>query len=139
VTLYARVSAQEQKADLERQVERLRQFATSRGWRVKQVVTEVGSGLNGPRRGLLRILSDPKVGRIVVEHRDRFARFGVDELAALLAAHGQSLVVVEEGEQKLDLVQDFVDVVTSMCTRVYGRRSAKNRATAALAAAEQAR
>ncbi len=40
------------------------------------VVTEVGSALNGERRKFL--LRDHSVATIVVEHRDRFARFGAE-------------------------------------------------------------
>jgi putative resolvase len=75
------------------------------------------------------------VQTIVVEHRDRLARFGADYLEAALSAAGRELVVVEEGEAKDDLVQDMVDVLTSFCARLYGRRSARNRAKRALAAA----
>jgi len=46
-------------------------------------------------------------------------------------------VVAEAGEQKLDLVQDFIDVVTSMCARIYGRRAASNRAKKTLAATQE--
>lgn len=44
--------------------------------------------------------------------------------------------MAEAGDQKLDIVQDFIDVVTSMCARIYGKRSAKNKARKALAAVE---
>lgn len=101
-------------------------------------VEELGSGLNGKRPKLLKLLADQTVTRIVVEHRDRLARFGVEYIEAALQAQGRSLVVAEAGEQKLDLVQDFIDVVTSMCARIYGRRAASNRAKRALAAAEAA-
>ncbi len=43
----------------------------NQGVRVDEVVSEVGSRINGRRRKLARILRDPKVGVIVVEHRDR--------------------------------------------------------------------
>jgi len=112
-------------------------FASARGLQV-EVVSEVGSGLNGKRRKLLKVLAQPGPKRIVVEHRDRLARFGVDYLEVLLVSQGGELLVVETGEQKLDLVQDFIDVVTSMCARIYGRRAAKNRAKRAIAAAEEA-
>ena len=56
---------------------------------VAGVVREVGSGLNGKRPKLRRILSDPSATVIVVEHRDRLARFGVEHLDAALAAHGR--------------------------------------------------
>jgi putative resolvase len=113
VALYARVSSRDQAADLDRQADRLRAFAAGRGYAEVRVVTEVGSGLNGRRRKLLALLSDPSVLILVVEHRDRLARFGVAYLEATLQAQGRELVVVESGEQELDLVQDFVDVVTS--------------------------
>jgi putative resolvase len=134
--LYGRVSSSDQKEDLRRQIERLKSFASGLGLQEIEVVEEVGSGLNGKRPKLLKLLEDPTVVRIVVEHRDRLARFGVEYLEAALKAQGRFLVVAESGEHKLDLVQDFVDVVTCMCARIYGRRDARNRAQKALAAAE---
>ena len=136
--LYARVSSSDQKDDCGRQADRLRTLAAGRGWTNVEIVTEIGSGLNGHRKRLLGLLADPAVRRIVVEHRDRLARFGVEYIEAALKAHGREVVFAEEGEQKLDIVQDFIDVVTSMCARIYGRRAASNRAKAALAAAEVA-
>ena len=134
--LYGRVSSSDQKSDLVRQMDRLRTFASGRGFQNVEVVEEIGSGLNGKRSRLLKALADPDVRRIVVEHRDRLARFGVEYIEAALASHGRSIIVAEAGEQKLDLVQDFIDVVTSMCARIYGRRAAKNRARRAIEAAE---
>ncbi len=135
--LYGRVSSHDQKSDLGRQMERLRTFASGLGLQNVEAVEELGSGLNGRRPKLLKLLADPSVTRIVVEHRDRLARFGVEYIEAALQAQGRSLVVAEAGEQKLDLVQDFIDVVTSMCARIYGRRAASNRAKKALAAAQE--
>ena len=135
--LYGRVSSHDQKADLTRQMERLRSFASGLGLQDVEAVEELGSGLNGKRPKLLKLLADPGVTRIVVEHRDRLARFGVEYIEAALQAQGRSLVVAEAGEQKLDIVQDFIDVVTSMCARIYGRRAASHRAKKALAAAQE--
>jgi len=59
-----------------------------------QVVAEVGSGLNRTRPKLARVLSDPSASVIVVEHRDRLARFGLEHLQAVLAAQGRRIVVV---------------------------------------------
>jgi len=136
VTLYARVSSHDQKADLERQLGRLVAWAGLRELAVTQVVTEVGSGLNGTRPKLRRLLADPKVSTIVVEHRDRLARFGVEYLEASLSAAGRTLLVVEDGELEDDLVRDMTEVLTSFCARLYGRRSAKRRAAAAAMAAQ---
>jgi len=59
--LYARVSSQDQKEDLERQLQRLRDYAAQNGLIVSQEITEIGSGLNGHRKKLLKILSNPSV------------------------------------------------------------------------------
>ena len=133
--LYARVSSSDQKADCDRQAARLRALATAKGWTNVEVISEIGSGLNGHRKGLVRLLADPAIRRIVVEHRDRLARFGVEYIEAALKAQGREVIFAEAGEQKLDIVQDFIDVVTSMCARIYGQRAAKNRARRAVAAA----
>lgn len=73
----------------------------------------------------------------MVEHRDRLARFGFESLKAALEGAGREVVVLEEGEVEEDLVQDVLDLLTSVAGRLYGRRSAKDRARAALAAMEE--
>jgi predicted site-specific integrase-resolvase len=93
----------------------------------------------GHRSKLLALLGDPGISGIVVEHQDRLARFGAEYLAAALAASGRKLWVIDEGEMRDDLVQDMVEVLTSFCARLYGRRSARNRAQRALEAASQNR
>jgi putative resolvase len=75
------------------------------------VVTEVGSGLNGRRRRLHRLLSDPAASVLVMEHRDRLVRLGVEHLEAALAASGHGLVVLDPEETISDLAGDFTDVL----------------------------
>lgn len=133
--VYARVSSADQKADLDRQVARVTAWATTQQIAVDKVVTEVGSALNGHRRKFLTLLRDPAVTRIVVEHRDRFWRFGSEYVEAALAAQGRELVVVDSAEVDDDLVRDMTEILTSMCARLYGKRAAANRARRAVAAA----
>lgn len=132
VILYARVSSSDQRQDLDRQVSKLAEYVTSNGHRVVKVVKEVGSGLNGKRTKLLSILKDPDAKTIVVEHKDRLARFGFEYIQALLDSSGRRVIVIDETEMKDDLVQDMIDVLTSFCALIYGRRSAKNKAKKAL-------
>ena len=70
---------------------------------------------------------------IVVEHRDRLARFGMEHLRAALAAHGRRIVVVDDGERTDDLVGDMIEVLAGVCAGLYGRRGARNRALAVTA------
>ncbi len=102
---------------------------------VDRVVTEVGSALNGKRREFLALLRDPSVTTIVVEHRDRFARFGAEYVEAALAASGRRLLAADPAEADDDLVRDVTEILTSLCARLYGRRAAANRAARAVAAA----
>lgn len=132
--LYARVSSSGQKSDLDRQLERLRGYALDQGFSVIDEVAEIGSGLNGKRRGLLRILRKPEVGVLIVEHRERLSRFGFDYLEAALAAQRRRIVVMDDAEIDDDVVRDLHDVIVSMCARLYGRRSARHRATKAIEA-----
>jgi len=80
----------------------------------------------------MKLLSDPDISAVVVEHRDRLMRFGAEYVEAALAASGRKLIVVDPGEVKDDLVQDMIEVLTSFCARLYGRRSAKHKAQKAI-------
>jgi predicted site-specific integrase-resolvase len=104
---------------------------------VARSVSEIGSGLNGHRPKILKLLADPSVSGIAVEHRDRLARFGSEYIEAALAAAGRKLIVVDPEEMRDDLVQDMIAILTSFCARLYGRRAARNRAAKALAAAAE--
>jgi putative resolvase len=132
--VYARVSSHDQRADLDRQVAWVTRWATDQGLAVEDVLAEVSSGVNGKRPKLRRLLADPRVTTIVVEHADRLARFGVEQLAAALAAQGRRILVADPAETTDDLVRDMIDVLTSFCARLYGRRGARNRAMRAVTA-----
>jgi putative resolvase len=135
VGLYARVSSHDQKSDLERQVSRLSQWAAKAGRRVTRIESEIASGMNGGQTKARRLLADPSVTTIVVEHKDRLGRMNVELVEAALSAHGRRLVILDDGEVEDDLVRDMIEMLTSFCARLYGRRSAKNRAKKAMEAA----
>jgi putative resolvase len=132
IGLYARVSSHDQEADLDRQIARLSAWAAQAGGSVVRVEAEVGSGMNGARSKVRRLLADPAVSAVVVEHRDRLGRMNTELVEAALAAHGRRLVVLDPDEVNDDLVRDMTEVLTSFCARLYGRRSARNRAEKAL-------
>lgn len=135
---YARVSSADQKDDLKRQADRLKAFAIGMGVEDPEVVTETGSGMNDRRRKLNRLLSDPTVTSIIVEHRDRLARMNAGLVESALKAQGRRVIVVDDTELDDDLVRDMTEVLTSFCAHLYGRRAAKHKAEAALRAAHDA-
>jgi predicted site-specific integrase-resolvase len=128
VALYARVSSADQKDDVTRQMQRLRDYAAARGYQVVAEATEIASGLNDERPKLKKLLTDARVGVIVVEHRDRLTRFGYGYIATLLEHAGRRVEPIFPTDTRNDLVDDVLAVVTSMAARIYGRRNAKRRA-----------
>ena len=80
------------------------------------------------RPKLLKLLTDPSVSVIVVEHKDRLTRFGYNYLEQLLKMQGRRIEVINLAENgKEDLIQDFVSIVTSFCARLYGQRRSKRK------------
>jgi putative resolvase len=128
VALYARVSSADQKEDLERQMQRLKDYAASKGYQVTKMVSELASGLNDQRPKLLKLLTDPSVGMVVIEQRDRLTRFGFNYIEQLMQMQGRRLEVIFPSDPDNDLVDDFIAVITSMASRIYGRRTSKRRA-----------
>jgi predicted site-specific integrase-resolvase len=128
VVIYARVSSPEHRENLERQVERLIHYCIVRGYQVKQVIKEIGSGVNDSRPKLLALLKDQQARRIVIEHKDRITRFGFRYLETLLESQGRTIEVVNVAENdKEDLIADLVAIVYSFTARLYGQRRAKRK------------
>ena len=61
-------------------------------------------------------------------------RFGFEYVEAVLAAQGRKKLVMEKEERADDVVPDLLGVIVSMCARLYGKRSAANRAKKAMEA-----
>lgn len=133
--IYARVSSHDQKTDLDRQVARLSTWAATNDHHINQIVTEIGSALNGARPKFTKLLADPQTETIIVEHQDRYARYGAAYINAAMGAHGREIIVVDDSEIDDDLVRDVTEILTSLCARLYGRRTAANRAKQLAAAA----
>jgi len=126
--VYARVSAAENRDNLEAQARRLIDYCAAKGYQVAAVVKEIGSGVNDSLPKLLKLITDPTIGLIVVEHKDRLTRFGFNYLDKLLAMQGRRIEVINLAENgREDLVQDFVSIVTSFCARLYGQRGGRRK------------
>jgi predicted site-specific integrase-resolvase len=132
VAIYARVSSDTQREDLERQVESLKLWIHKNLPNAEYVVvTDVASGLSEGRRGLRELIEMAKrreIPAIVIAYRDRLTRFGFEYLKTLFNTLGVDVYVVFQEESKnyvQELVEDFIEIATSFTSRIYGRRSKK--------------
>jgi predicted site-specific integrase-resolvase len=126
VVCYARVSSSQNKDNLISQSKRLNDFCAAKGWVVSESIQEIGSGLNDSRKKILKIFSDKKATKIIVEHKDRLTRFGFNYIDSLCKSFDCQIVIINPAlNDKEDLVQDFTSIITSFCAKVYGQRRAK--------------
>lgn len=128
VAIYARVSSSENKDNLEKQKERLINYCAAKGYIVEKIVTEIGSGLNDKRPKLEKILIDKTINLIVIEHSDRLARFGLNYIKKLLELDNRKIEIINPtSNERDDLMQDFVSIITSFTARLYGQRRTKRK------------
>ena len=131
--IYARVSSPGQKGDLEGQIQYLRQYCSSKGYRVIDVLSDVASGLRADRKGLLKLLdyvTNRQVDVVVVAYRDRLTRFGFEYLEYLFRQYGVRVEAVlgdEPKDSRQELVEDLIEIVDSFAGRLYGLRSRRKR------------
>jgi putative resolvase len=130
VILYARVSSNSQRDDLERQVKVLEDWARQNNIVDYEVVTDIGSGLNEDRRGfekLLRLAAERKISKIVIAYPDRLTRFGFKTIEELLRPFGVEIVVLshEDKDPREELVEDLITITSHFAGKLYGMRSHK--------------
>jgi len=129
VAIYCRVSDNASKDNLERQAERLKEYAIKRGYQIKHIVKEIGSGVNDSRPKLMKLLNQNDYKILLVEHKDRLTRFGFNYIKEWLENTGRKIEIVDEtDDNKTDLIQDLVSIIYSFSARLYGLRRAKKKA-----------
>ena len=134
IAIYARVSGNTQKDDLERQIASLEDYVRKHFPQAEYVVVkDITSGLKEDRRGLRKLIEMARkrqVDAIVVAYKDRLTRFGFTYLKELFEAYGVRVIVAFHEEPKdyyQELIEDLIAIVTSFAGRIYGKRSRKYR------------
>lgn len=85
--------------------------------------------MNDKRKQLESIFKLNNWNKLIVEHKDRLAQFGVNYIEVLLQNQGKFIEVINEveGNSKEDIMQDFVSIITSFTARLYGLRRSKRK------------
>ena len=125
--IYARDSPT-QKDYLERQLNALRDWVKKTFGGVSVIeIKDIGSGLKEDRRGLSKLLELAKRRQIdtVVAYKDKLTRFGFE--VKLFKAYGVNVIVAFQDEKGYmqELVEDFVEIVKSFASRIYGQEYEK--------------
>jgi len=133
VTLvYCRCSTHKQEENLERQVGRVLEHCAKQGWQV-ELFKEIGSGLNDNRAQLKRLLARvaaDDVARVVVEFKDRLARFGFETFVIYCRNLGVDVTVLEDSAPKefeQEFADDIISLVASYSGRMYGWRGGRKK------------
>ena len=113
-----------------RKLERLRLSDSDKGYQIVKEIKAIGSGLND-NRSKLNELFEKELNNfeiLLVEHKDRLTRFGFNYIDILLKSHNKKIEVINlVDNNKEDLIQDFVSVITSFCARIYSQRISKRK------------
>lgn len=123
---YCRVSSKKQAKDLDRQIKFLQ-----KRYPHHTIISDVGSGINFKRPGLLRILDQAQQGNItevVVAYKDRLARIGFELVQHIIETNGGRIVVLNKSEvsEEEDFVQDIISIITVFSAKYHGSRKYKD-------------
>lgn len=136
LAIYGRVSSneQKQKGDLERQIQFVQEKMEKLHFSSIITFSDVGSGLNDKRKGLLKIMDLAKKGEITdvaIRYRDRLTRFGYGYLEEYFKSHNVMIHILDEKENtksiQEELADDLMDIITSFSGKLYGLRSKKQK------------
>ena len=132
--VYARVSSKKQLDDLQRQISFLQ---TGRpDFADYNVISDVASGINFKRKGLLTILDSclqRTIGNVVIAHRDRLCRFGYELLEQLIIRSGGNIIVLDQTNRvcssEEELASDLLSIVHIYSCKQMGKRKYNRKTT----------
>lgn len=128
--VYARVSTAKQKADLQHQIDILKQFCYMNGYSISGVFSDIASGISFEKRHkffqMLDDVIDHKVERIVITYKDRLSRVGFELFQHLFQHYHCEIVVINDlGSEKLDSQEIFEEIVSLLhcySMKLYSKR-----------------
>ncbi len=128
--IYGRVSTSKQaeNGNLERQLTRLREYANEKGYEIEKEFSEIASGINETRvelNKMLEFIKKDEIRYIIIEYKDRLARFGYNYLEKYIKDNNGEIVILDSDDTDNDkegLIKDLISIVTSFSARIYGKR-----------------
>ncbi len=123
--VYARVSTNKQKEDLDRQINYLKLKYSP-----NNVYADIASSLNFKRHEfnkLLTLISNQQVDKVVCTHKDRIARFGFELFEWICKFNGTRIIIDNVNTPQLslehELTEDLLSVTHHFSGQMYAIRS----------------
>jgi len=127
--IYARVSTQKQKNDLQNQIDTVMKYANNKGFRVSKVYSDIASGLAYDRGQFLEMLNDVITHRlktVFVENKDRLTRVSFDMWKTLFANFGCELIAVNDvvnvKSEEEEIFSDIISLLHCFAMKMYSTR-----------------
>ena len=122
--IYARVSSQGQKEDLEKQIKLLKN-----AYPEYILISEVGSGMNMNRKGLRKIIDESikgEINEVVIVYKDRLCRFGYELVEDIINKYSSGKIIILEHMKKKEikekLVDDVLQIMNIFVAKINGMR-----------------
>ena len=129
--IYARVSSNNQKKNLETQIETLKQFAFMNGYQLNAIYSDIASGISFEKRKdffeMLDEILEHKIEKVIIAYKDRLSRVGFGLFQTLFRKFGCEIIVMSEvGSPKLDSEEIFEEIISMLhcySMKLYSKRN----------------
>lgn len=133
VATYARCSTSDQKqqGDIDRQSQRLTEYAVSKHYKLEHIIKDMGSGLNDKRKGFVKLCNlviNRKINKVIIEHKDRLTRFQFNLIEMFFNSYGVDIELIDKTEytEQEELVNDLMMLMASFSGKIYSNRAKEN-------------
>ena len=128
---YARVSSKKQSDDLERQINNLNTYISSK-YDSFDIITDIGSGIDYKKPGLKKLIekiNKNEVDLIIVLYKDRLLRFGFELVEYFAQLNNVKIEILDKIDKNQDeeLVEDLVQIITEFSCKIQGKRKTKTK------------
>lgn len=131
---YARVSNKPRNNDLKEQSNRLYNFSISKGLTIEKQYEDIKSGMSFDRKEFNEMLNEiikGKIDCVIVENKDRLARFGFDLLEQLFKLYGTTIIVANDEitnkSYEQELTEDLISIIHYFSMKSYSNRRKLNK------------
>ncbi|WRD14236.1 IS607 family transposase [Helicobacter pylori] len=126
--VYARVSTQKQKQDLQNQIENCISFINAKGISVDSIYSDIKSGMSLDRKGFMELLNAVmafKIKAVYISYKDRLARLSYELVEKLFSDYGTKIVIINQCESislEQELFEDIMQTIHSFSMKMYSNR-----------------